>query len=405
MITANLYLDTRVSGADREAPLKIAISAKGSTAYISTDIKLHPSCWDATLQRVVLHPNKNRINAHITSQKLAIDRILLDILDSGSAKGKTATEVKYMVLGVLDPERYKDGGFAKRYLAFAETKTGRTNEVYMATYKHIVAFIGNDTKLRQLSFEDITVPWLKRFEAFLAQTSPSKNARNIHLRNIRAVFNDAIDDEFTHAYPFRKFKIRPVQTAKRSMTVEQLRRFMTMPVEPYAEQYRDMFMLIFYLVGINIIDLCNLKDIVDGRIEYNRAKTKRHYSIKVEPEAMAIIEKYRGRNYLLNIMDRHKSHRNYTARMNNSLKRIGDVKRVGYGGKKIITPAFPDISTYWARHTWATIAAKLDVPKETIAAALGHGGNTVTDIYIDFDMAKVDVANRKVIDYVLYNKV
>ena len=61
---------------------------------------------------------------------------------------------------------------------------------------------------------------------------------------------------------------------------------------------------------------------------------------------------------------------------------------------------FAQITTYWARHTWATIAASLEIPKETIAAALGHGGNTVTDIYIDFDQKKVDEANRKVLDYV-----
>ena len=57
-----------------------------------------------------------------------------------------------------------------------------------------------------------------------------------------------------------------------------------------------------------------------------------------------------------------------------------------------------------SRHSWATIAAYLDIPKDTIAAALGHGGHTVTDIYIEFDMRKVDEANRKVLDYVLYDK-
>lgn len=62
--------------------------------------------------------------------------------------------------------------------------------------------------------------------------------------------------------------------------------------------------------------------------------------------------------------------------------------------------AFPDISQYWCRHTWATIAADLDIPKETIAAALGHGGNSVTDIYINFDRKKIDEANRKVLDYI-----
>lgn len=62
------------------------------------------------------------------------------------------------------------------------------------------------------------------------------------------------------------------------------------------------------------------------------------------------------------------------------------------------------MSSHWARHSWATVAASLDIPKETIAAALGHGGNTVTDIYIDFDRQKVDDANRRVIDWVFYGK-
>ena len=76
------------------------------------------------------------------------------------------------------------------------------------------------------------------------------------------------------------------------------------------------------------------------------------------------------------------------------------MKRIGKGGKKIIEPYFPELSGYWARHTWATIAAQLDIPKETIAAALGHSSGSVTDIYIDFDKRKIDEANRRVIDFV-----
>ena len=86
------------------------------------------------------------------------------------------------------------------------------------------------------------------------------------------------------------------------------------------------------------------------------------------------------------------------------MKNIGETKRNGLGGKKAVNPLFPELTTYWARHSWATIAASLDIPKETIAAALGHGGNTVTDIYIDFDVRKIDEANRRVIDWVLYGK-
>jgi integrase len=63
------------------------------------------------------------------------------------------------------------------------------------------------------------------------------------------------------------------------------------------------------------------------------------------------------------------------------------------------------VTTYWARHSWATIAASLDIPDDTIALALGHAGaNSTTSIYIERDRRKIDAANRRVIDWVLYNK-
>lgn len=119
---------------------------------------------------------------------------------------------------------------------------------------------------------------------------------------------------------------------------------------------------------------------------------------------MEIIERYKGKEHLLYVEDL-KDYRTYTYAMCRGLKKLGEVEVKGRGGKKERKPLFPDISTYWARHTWATIAASLDIPKETISAALGHEiGSRVTSIYIDFDQKKVDEANRKVMDYVLYGK-
>lgn len=88
--------------------------------------------------------------------------------------------------------------------------------------------------------------------------------------------------------------------------------------------------------------------------------------------------------------------------MNKSLKKLGKVE-IGKRGKKLSRLFFRKYQPNRARHTWATIASELDIPKETIAAALGHGGNTVTDIYIDFDQKKVDEANRKIIAYLAEN--
>ena len=153
------------------------------------------------------------------------------------------------------------------------------------------------------------------------------------------------------------------------------------------------------LIGINVIDLCNLQTYENGRIEYIRAKTHKPYSIKVETEANEIIQKYSGEKHLLNYLDTYKNYRSFYMNMCNGLKAIKQRLNDIDDGVTI-----KELTSYWARHSWATIAAYLDIPKDTIAAALGHGGNTVTDIYIEFDMRKVDEANRKVLDYVLYDK-
>ena len=273
-----------------------------------------------------------------------------------------------------------------------------TRSVYGTTRNKIVAFD------KDCTFETMDKRWLEQFERWMAGSGMKVNAYAIHLRNIRAVFNYAIDEEYTMLYPFRKFKIKAEETRKRSLTLEQLRELRDYPCEEHQVRYRDMFMLMFYLIGINAADLfqAKKKDVINGRLEYKRAKTGRLYSVKIEPEAQAIIDKYAGKgDYLLNMMDSYANYKDFLHRMGIGLKQIGEMERVGRGGRKVREPAFPGISSYWSRHTWATLAASLDVPKETISEALGHSfGLSVTSIYIRFDQRKVDEANRRVIDLV-----
>ena len=255
----------------------------------------------------------------------------------------------------------------------------------------------------ECTFDTMDRKWLASFENWMSGSGMKVNAYAIHLRNIRAVFNYAIDEEITTLYPFRKYKIKKEETRKRSLTIEQIRILKDYPCEEFEERYRDLFMLSFYLIGINIGDMLLLKgeNIVNGRIEYHRQKTGKLYSVKIEPEAQAIIDRYKGREYLLNVLDEYSNYKDFISRINKALKNIGPFERKGLGGKKVRQPLFPDLSTYWARHTWATIAHKADVPKDTISLALGHSfGCDVTDIYIDFDRDKIDEANRMVLDYI-----
>lgn len=402
-------MDRRAVKPGTEAPIKITLCLKGKTTTIPTGIKLMPEQWDPETRQVVRHPQKLMLNTVLAGRKNDIDMTLLRLIEDGTAKrARTVTELKDMIMDAQRPDsdRAEDcGEFYSRFVSFGESRrTEGSRFTYRQTIKKMQMF---DPGLKERTFDDIDYKWLCKLEKFMERTSRSANGRAMYFRCIRAVFNDAIDDDVTSSYPFRKFKIRKDPTAKRSLTVEQLRMLMNYPCDEWQVQYRDMFMLMFFLIGINAVDLFNAKAdaVVNGRLEYVRAKTHKPYSIKVYPEAMEIIEGYRGKKFLLNICEKRSNYKDYLHRMGDALKDIGPYVRQGLGGRKIRQPLFPKISQYWCRHTWATIAAELEIPKETIAAGLGHDlGNPTTSIYINFDMKKVDEANRRVIDYVLYDK-
>lgn len=399
MIPTTFYLDCRAVKEGSPAPLKVRMTFKKRTLLVSLGLKILPVQWDAVTSHIVNHPKKKQLNDYITIRLAQINTELMRLEIEGKLKTFSPTELRILLEGKEDVSDRNKGNFVKKYLAFAATRNAEgTRTAYRTTLARLEAF---DKDLAKRSFEDIDKDYLMRFDGFLALTN-CRNARNVHYRNIRAVFNDAIDDEITTAYPFRKFKLRTEPTRKRSLTVQQLRTLRDYPVEEWQRKYRDIFMLMFYLIGVNAVDLFNApKDaVMNGRLEYVRSKTHKGYSIKIEPEAQEIIDRYAGEEHLLDIMDGHKNYKDWLHRMGIALKSIGSSTRSGKGGKKSVTPLFPDLSQYWCRHTWATLAAELDIPKETIAAGLGHGGNSVTDIYIRYDYKKVDAANRRVIDFV-----
>ena len=171
------------------------------------------------------------------------------------------------------------------------------------------------------------------------------------------------------------------------------------------------------MVGINVKDLLLAKkeQVVDGRLEYIREKTGKKYSIKIEPEAQALIDKYKGRgDYLLEAMDHCQHYKSFGRQINQAMKNIGEkhkeIVEIGDGlfGKEeeriVVDSLIPGIGTYFARHSWATLAYEIGISMDVVSQALGHStANRTTLVYVKFDQEKVDEANRKVIDY-LFNK-
>lgn len=249
---------------------------------------------------------------------------------------------------------------------------------------------------------NIDEDWLDRFSLYLINNNIKINGVGIHLRNIRTVFNYARKKRMTKEYPFLDYKIKEEKLPIRNMTIEQIRQFKDYPCEAWQAEYRDIFMLMVYLAGINIGDLLLCKKLVNGRLVYNRRKTDKPLSILVCKQAMDIINRYKGKDYLLSPMDRYKDYHGYLHKINDGLKKIGEVKivpdKVGKMRKHEITPFFDGLTTYVARYTFASIAAECGVERDIIAACLGHSWADVTSHYIAYSQKKIDEAILKVVE-------
>ncbi len=262
---------------------------------------------------------------------------------------------------------------------------GNTARIYRATANFLKKNYGH------LEFTDINKRWLYDFKKLRLEQSTAATA-NLDLRNIRAVFNAAIYvDEYVSSelYPFRNFEFAKSQARNLRLplgTILEIRDYKT--DNKNVEVARDVFMLSFYLIGINTSDLYGLKEMKGDRVEYVRNKTGKFYDIRVEPEARKIIEKYRGSGTLLSFSSKYANPENLTKFLNKRLKVIG----ADLGIKGLIM--------YHARHSWAGIAAQAPIGagKGLIAQALGHGKTTVTDTYFDYDVALVDKLNRNILD-------
>ena len=410
MATTRFYLDLRGKAKDGKGSIVITIYHNRTTAMIPTGIRVAPNEWDGN--HVIRIDGCDAINARLAEKISSVNRSIAYLsMDSNGFDSMTAPQVKQAITEkkVIQPVHLVSDLFAE-YLA-TDIKEG-TKEIYRATLAKVLAFGGKTLKM-----ENINLKWLHQFEMFLAKTQ-GVNGRAIYLRSLRAICNYAVHTNAVQSYAFQNFSIKQEPTRKRSVSVELFRKFLNYPTSPANARYRDYFLLMFYLIGINSKDLLLglEKQIINGRFEYIREKTHKKYSIKIEPEAEELLKRYKGRNYLLEAMDGCKHYKSFAHEMNDHLKEIGKVEwemvpdsEDLFGTPQLIkkiTPVIPGISTYYARHCWATFAYEAGVPLDVISQALGHSsGNRTTLIYVKYDQEKVDSANRTVINFVFNQRV
>ena len=394
-ISINLYLDCRFSKKDnqseeQEFPIKVTITKDEATAYLSTGVKVFSDQWKD--RRVIGRKDKARLNDYLDSFKSRVRNLVRDGLEDERYLFMTATEIKNDIsrrLGNGEGRKTKSALFFSVYDKFAESRNAeRTREIYRVTGRKVRQLLPCPERIR---LDQIDIDWLENLDELLVTKGNNGTTRNIDFRNIRAVLKYAQKHKLLRDNPFDDFIMPTGESPNRALTVEQLRTLINAEVEPWERKYLDFFLLSFLLVGMNTEDLLHVERIEDGRLSYVRAKTHKPISVKVTDRAQEIIDKYRGKKFLLNMLDTYSSTHNWTAKVDAALKAIAQRNKL------------PDVTMYWARHTWATLAsADLGIELSTISDALGHQPEKkVTLTYIRRkNNNAVDDANDKVINYV-----
>ena len=406
MATTKFYLDLRGKAKDGKGSILITLFHNSTTTSLSTGIRVAPSDWDGT--RIIRISGRDALNARLEKMKSDIDRKLAILSFEDGFMYKTASELKHLISSKVQPGMHTHL-LEDLFTDYMKSDLKESTQlIYRTTLKKIDSCFGRGSVI-----EDVDYKWINQFQRYLAQTQ-GINGRAIYLRALKAVCNYARHLKIIPEFPFENFTIKQEATRKRGIFVEELRAFLNHPVTEHQAMFRDYFFLMFYLIGINPIDLLHAPKtaIYDGRFEYSRSKTGKKYSIKIEPEAAALIEKYSGKKYLLDALDKYTTYKNFVHNMNHTLKEIGAVhwEMIPDGDNlfappklvRTVTSAVPGVSSGYARHSWVTIACEIGISMDVISQAMGHStAYKTTFIYLKFDRQKIDDANRKVIDALL----
>jgi site-specific recombinase XerD len=392
----SIVLDTRRAKQDGTFPVKLRVYNKDSNGK---KIKLYSLDTDLSKDKFkVVWTNANEAPPRGANKKL--NSKLIAIKERAKAEAEA--------MPIFDFDKFESKLFRKasdknnvKYhfdVAIAKNikfdKIG-TAESFTYSFNSLAAFSKIEKKVEKekLTFNNITVDWLKEYEKFMLDKGKSYTTVAIYTRTLRVVFNNAIeaDDITKDIYPFgkNKYKIPRTKKVKKALNSQQLKTlFDAETLNDSEQQSKDFWFFSYASNGMNFKDIALLKysDIQEDSFSYYRAKTfdksaeKTKITIYLTDFTKSIIENYGNKNkdgFVFNIVSQkdtsesqYKKIKNFTRFANDNIKRIA---------KRNVLPS--DISTYWARHSFATNSLRKGASMEFISEALNHSDLKVTKGY------------------------
>lgn len=400
-----LYKSKRLKNG--EYPLMLRITKERKRKYVSLNISLPEEQWDFKKGQPKRNcPNKEKINLIIQNRAKEYEDKILDLhVESKDYTLNTLADKVKVKSRKLTVETYIEQQVA---LLKSENRLGSA-ATYHSTLNSLRQFANLD-----IYFSEIDVAWIKRYETWLRAKGNSENTMGVRFRTLRAIYNKAVEDNVVKLdyYPFDTFKVSRLKkpTPKRALSRIDINRILETDLQkvtnwhsPMLPVSRDIFLFSYFSCGMNLTDIAHLKheNIVGNRIVYERRKTGKVLNFALHPIALEIMECYSGNNpkpsnYVFPILDDAK-HKTPVQKRNRILKITKVVNKALHKiGTYLELPI--TLTTYVARHTYATVLKRSGVNIAIISESLGHSDLATTQIYLDsFENSQIDEAMQNLL--------
>lgn len=401
-----------------EFPIFIRITEDRKSRYIKTGLYALEEDWDEKENlfrtkyrrledqyKIPIHDDYNRIlrKKHAEAESIVSKLTLSDkIISSEQVKNEI---VKSKKLGKNSVLKYID------HIVEDLKKQGKigTSTCYKDLKRSLRAFLKVMGK-EDIPFIEITPEFLKKYEADFRTRDVKDTGISFYFRSLRAVMNKAIAEGHCKRdmYPFDQYKISKLDThtSKRAITKKNIEAIKKLKLEAGSSMFhsRNIFLFSYYNRGINFSDIAMLtwENIRNNRLTYTRLKTGKPYNIQMLEPALEILEYYKTHNYrggddyifpILN-KERHNTPVSIKNRIHKILGETNEaLKMIGKKAKLDIS-----LTTYVARHTYATVMKRSGVSTSVISEALGHNSELTTQIYLDsFENDVLDEASKSIL--------
>lgn len=381
------YKSKRLSNG--ESPLMLQVSKGGKRQYQSLGVSVNPKFWDFSKNKPKSNcPNREYILKLILNKQAELQQRMLEL---------NAEQKEYTTTTLLHDEHRKFELKTVKQFYQELIEQYKANEkcgnrlIYKSSYNSINVFTNGNL---EIPFSAIDVAWLNKYEKWLRSKGNKETTMSLMFRTLRSAYNKAIESKCARKsdYPFNDYRISKfdVSTEKRAIAKADVLKFSTdvhsIGKQQYVQLSKDIFIFSYLCGGINFTDIANLtKDnIIEGkRLHYIRQKTGKLIKLGLSEEALKIIKRYavESKGYLFPILNAQ-LHKTPLQKQNRIHKMLGKVNK----NLKLLAAQLgveANLTTYVARHSFASVLKKSGVNIALISEALGHSDLTTTQIYLD----------------------